>query len=113
MRLRATVAAALGAAGLLLSLPGSALAADGEFSYWVEGTNAYHQRALLDPAGRLCHRLELPNPEAPAYGVRNNTDATAIVFLDSNCSSDVYYYVLQPGQQAPRDVAVRSVTFSR
>ncbi|MEV0701852.1 hypothetical protein AB0I53_28605 [Saccharopolyspora sp. NPDC050389] len=113
MRLRATVAATLGAAGLLLSLPGSALAADGEFSYWVEGTNAYHQRALLDPAGRLCHRLDLPNPQTPAYGVRNNTDATAIVFLDENCASDVYHYVLQPGQQAPNGVAVRSVIFSR
>ncbi|MGP4017086.1 hypothetical protein [Saccharopolyspora sp. 5N708] len=112
MRLRATVTAALGAAGLLLSLPGSALAAEGEFFYSFDRFGAVQRDALFDPDGEVCHRLDLPNSYTPAYRVQNETNATAVVFLDPSCDSDVYF-VLRPGQHAPAGVEVRSVTFSR
>jgi len=111
MRLRATVAAALGAAGMLLALPGSALAAHGEFSYSVQHRGQVYQTSISDPVGHDCHRLNLP-VDSPAYRVHNGTNATAVVFLDSNCATDTFY-TLAPGQTAPAGVLVRSVIFSR
>ncbi|PKW17570.1 hypothetical protein [Saccharopolyspora spinosa] len=112
MRLRAIVTAALGTAGLLLTLPGSALAAQGEFIYSFDRSGAVQRDGLFDPAGRFCHRLDLPNRFVPAYRVQNRTDATAVVYLDDSCATDVFY-VLRPGESAPAGVKVRSVTFSR
>jgi hypothetical protein len=111
MRLRATVTAALGAAGLLLSLPGSAFAAQGEFIYWHEGYGTVEQKVLFDPQGRDCHRLDLPSWYTPGHHVVNNTNATAVVYRDQNCATDVFY-VLRPGERAPGGVEVRSVLFS-
>ncbi|KAA5824944.1 hypothetical protein ABT337_33110 [Saccharopolyspora hirsuta] len=110
MRLRATAAAALGAAGMLLSLPGSALAAEGEFYFKAQYQGREYVSAISDPAGRICHRLAVPE-NSPAYQVRNETNATAVVFLDSSCATDTFF-TLQPGQTAPRGVLVRSVLFS-
>ncbi|MER7015510.1 hypothetical protein ABT324_29095 [Saccharopolyspora sp. NPDC000359] len=110
MRLRATAAAALGAAGMLLSLPGSALAAEGEFYYAAQYQGREYTSTISDPADRTCHRLPVPE-SSPAYRVHNGTDATAVVFLDADCATDTYF-VLQPGQTAPRAVLVRSVIFA-
>lgn len=111
MRLRATVAAALGAAGLLLSLPGSALAAQGEFSYSLEFQGREYQTSISNPVGGTCHTLDLPM-NSPAYRVTNWTNATAVAYLDANCATETYF-VLAPGESAPSGVLVRSVLFSR
>jgi hypothetical protein len=111
MRLRATVTAALGAAGLLLSLPGSAFAAQGEFIYWHDINGTVEEHVLFDPAGRECHQLDLPSWYTPGHHVVNNTNATAVVYLDQNCAEDVFY-VMAPGDRAPGGIKVRSVLFS-
>lgn len=110
MRLRAT-AAALGAVGVLLSLPGSALAAEGDFAYSFQHEGQVFRTALHDPEGRVCHRLDLLDAvDASAYRVHNGTTETAVAFADADCASDAYF-VLRAGETAPPGVLVRSVLF--
>ncbi|QUH00769.1 hypothetical protein HUO13_08035 [Saccharopolyspora erythraea] len=105
MRLRATVPAVTTA--LLLTLAGSAAAAQGDFLYRSDDSN----HTLADPRGGDCVRLPLPDPSSPAHHVDNQTDSTAVVYLDDDCASDTYY-VLPPHTKAPARVLVRSVVFA-
>jgi hypothetical protein len=115
MRLRQTAAAALGALALVVTLPGSAHAASGEFIYSYRDVHGNVQRAaLVDPASRECHTLaEVADPELtePAFSPRNRTDASATVFTEPDCRGD--YFTLRPhtGQGSER-LKVRSVVFS-
>ncbi|MFF7244934.1 hypothetical protein ACFZBU_13670 [Embleya sp. NPDC008237] len=115
MRLRNTMVAALGALVLVVTLPTSAGAATGEFSYKYTGLNGQAQEARLsDPPGRECITLpEVADPDAsnPAHSPRNDTDATATVFTDVDCDGD--YYTLRPnGGSASERLKLRSVVFS-
>ncbi|MCX4747314.1 hypothetical protein OG455_17600 [Kitasatospora sp. NBC_01287] len=107
MRLRHTVAAA-GALLLVLSVPSSAFAATGEFDYRLhDGKKA----ALSDPASSECINLEGSDADHAAHSPENFTDATATVFLDSDCNGDTYY-VLKPGKKLGEKLKMRSVIFS-
>jgi len=113
MRLRNTVAAAVAAFALVLSAPGPALAADGEFRYTYLGEDGVARVGLLtDPESRQC--VNLPEAEsdepAPAYAPKNRTTATATVFTDVDCDGD--YYSLRPGGSASDRLKLRSVVFS-
>ncbi|MEV5594791.1 hypothetical protein [Streptomyces sp. NPDC052496] len=113
MRLRTSVAAAFGAAVLALTTPTSAYAAVGVFSYGFNTGNKLDQRAaLLNPPGKECVTLDLPDGADFAYAARNHTNATATLFADDDCSSDTFF-VVPPGKDAPKRVLVRSVLFSR
>jgi hypothetical protein len=114
MRLRNTLAAAVGAAVLVMTVPTSASAAGGEFRY------TYHDQAglarearLVDPPSRECITLPEVADEAvpPADSPRNDTDATATVFTNDDCSGD--YFSLRPfGGRASDRLKLRSVVFS-
>ncbi|MEV7401040.1 hypothetical protein AB0N93_11670 [Streptomyces sp. NPDC091267] len=115
MRLRTTAAAALGALSLIVSLPGSASAADGHFSYTYTASDGSRQTGLLvDPPSRECVTLpEVADPEVtfPADTPWNNTDSTATVFSGPDC--DGAYYTLRPnGGHASDRLKLRSVLFS-
>ncbi|GAA0536405.1 hypothetical protein GCM10011581_23820 [Saccharopolyspora subtropica] len=111
MRMRALIPAALGALGMLLSLPGSAGAAIGSFTYSLNQDGVFTRQVLHNPVDDVCQHLVAPW-EPAAYQVNNWTDATAVVFRDADCSWDSYY-VLEPGEKAPAGVLVRSVLFWR
>ena len=114
MRLRNTVAAAVGAAVLVLTVPTSASAAGGEFRYTYRDHAGYAREGrLIDPPSREC--ITLPQTEdrdAPsADSPRNDTDATATVFTGDNCDGD--WFSLRPfGGRASERLKLRSVVFS-
>ncbi|MER7764014.1 hypothetical protein [Streptomyces sp. NPDC097619] len=114
MRMRSTLAAALGALLLSVALPASpAAAADGEFVYTYVGLNGLNLRGTLpDPDSNVCIDIpETVGSNLPAFAPRNFTDSTATVFLDANCNGDVFY-VMPPGKRLGDRLRFRSVVFS-
>jgi hypothetical protein len=114
MRLRNTLAAALGALLLSVALPASpAAAANGEFVYTYVGLNGLNLRGVLaEPDSRIC--IDIPETigsELPALAPRNFTDSTATVFLDADCNGDVFY-VMPPGKRLGDRLRFRSVVFN-
>ncbi|MBC3841902.1 hypothetical protein GXW82_21900 [Streptacidiphilus sp. 4-A2] len=113
MRLRNSIAAAVGALALVLTLPTSAQAAGGRFTYITHDAGYAQERALVDPPSGECINLkgaEDPNGP-PADSPRNDTDATATVFTGTDCDGD--YYSLRPfGGRASDKLKLRSVVFS-
>lgn len=114
MRLRTSVAATVGALALVITLPASAGAAEGSFTY-----QHYNQAGiadvsgLMDPQSREC--ITLPEVEdenaPPAHSPRNHTDATATVFTGVDCEGQ--HFSLRPnGGHASERLKVRSVVFS-
>ncbi|MFI0167581.1 hypothetical protein [Streptomyces sp. NPDC017095] len=117
MRLRSLAASAgtlTSALVLLLAVPGSALAATGQFRYSYTTAEGYEAVGFLnDPAGGECIDLHGPGsePGSPGRAPKNRTDATATVFLAAGCEGDVYY-TLPSGAGAGDRLLVRSVVFS-
>ncbi|MFE7777540.1 hypothetical protein ACFU5O_27320 [Streptomyces sp. NPDC057445] len=114
MRLRHSVAAALGALTLVLTLPIPAHAAEGEFSYSFVGLDGRPQRAVLtDLPGRECVALpEVADPgsSVPAFAPRNDTDAVAVVFTEPDCTG--HSFPLRPhGGHGSDRLKLRSVVF--
>ncbi|MFJ9026986.1 hypothetical protein ACIRQP_00385 [Streptomyces sp. NPDC102274] len=112
MRLRTTLAAAVGALALLVSVPGSASAAEGEFTYvYTDIAGKPRVGGLVDPESSVCITI----PEAageyvpPAHTPRNHTTATAFVFTGPDCDGDAY--TLRPGGSASERLKLRSVIF--
>ncbi|CAM5359004.1 putative protein OS=Streptomyces alboniger OX=132473 GN=CP975_11530 PE=4 SV=1 [Streptomyces alboniger] len=114
MRFRSSVGAALGALALVLTLPTSASAADGEFAYTYAGSDGRPQTSkLTDPESRVCHTLPEvadENASPPAHSPRNRTGSTVTVFTGADCEGD--YYTLRPGGQASERLKMRSALFS-
>ncbi|MFE9259205.1 hypothetical protein [Streptomyces sp. NPDC006879] len=114
MRLRNTVAAALGALLLSAALPASpAAAANGEFLYTYVGLNGLNLRGTLpNPDSNVCINIpETDDDNLPAFAPRNFTDSSATVFLDADCNGDVFY-VMPPGKRLGDRLRLRSVVFS-
>ncbi|MFD3923951.1 hypothetical protein [Streptomyces sp. NPDC058595] len=114
MRLRTTVAAAVGALALVITLPASAGAAEGDFTYQhVDEAGVAQSSTLVDPRSRECITLPEVQDERtePAHSPRNNTDATATVFSGADCEG--LHFSLRPnGGKASERLKVRSVVFS-
>ncbi|MER5352488.1 hypothetical protein ABT093_19425 [Kitasatospora sp. NPDC002551] len=108
MRLRNAVLAVTSAIALVLAVPVSANAADGEFRYKY---GADFAGALVDPRSGTCIDLPEAGEDEPAYAPSNQTRSTATAFLDSGCAGDTYF-VLRPGGRAGDRLLVRSVVFS-
>lgn len=114
MRLRHTLAAAAGAALLLLTAPGAAHAAEGDFRYtFVDSAGKEGQATLHDPASGECITL----PEAaveytqpPAHSPMNRTDGYAIVFTNADCTGDQFRLRPHTGGASER-LKLRSVRF--
>ncbi|MGW2226959.1 hypothetical protein [Streptomyces formicae] len=112
MRLRTTVAAALGALALVVTLPTSASAATGDFSYKFTGLDGTPQSATLhDPQSPGCVVLpEVADPGSsePAFAPHNDTDVWVMVFTEPNCTGDSW--TLRPhGNPATDRLKLRSV----
>ncbi|MEV7086389.1 hypothetical protein AB0O07_10900 [Streptomyces sp. NPDC093085] len=113
MRLRPTLAAAVGALTLLVALPGQASAAEGTFSYVyhdLEGDQRVGR--LVDPESRECITLREAAWEfvPPAHTPRNMTNSSATVFTDVDCEGD--HYTLRIGGLGSERLKLRSVVFS-
>lgn len=114
MRLRSALSASAGALVLLLAVPGSASAAEGQFRYTYMTSDGYEAVGFMnDPDSGTCIDIEGPGaePGSAAYAPRNRTDAVATVFLEAGCTGDAYYS-LRPGGGASDRLLVRSVVFS-
>lgn len=114
MRLRSTLAAALGGLLLSVALPASpAAAANGDFAYTYVGLNGLNLRgALTDPESGVCINIpETVGSALPAFAPRNSTDAFATVFLDADCQGDAFY-TMTPGKRLGERLRLRSVVFS-
>ncbi|MEU5092009.1 hypothetical protein [Streptomyces sp. NPDC021356] len=110
----AAVGAAAGALVLLVAVPGSASAATGQFRYSYTTAEGYEAVGFLNnPDSGTCINLTPPGsaPGSASRAPKNRTDATATVFLDSDCEGDVYY-TLRPGAGASDRLLLRSVVFS-
>ncbi|MFE3587953.1 hypothetical protein ACFXOY_10540 [Streptomyces niveus] len=114
MRLRTSVAATVGALALVITLPTSAGAAEGDFTYRHSDEAGITQTSgLADPRSRECITLpEVSDAQsAAAHSPRNNTNATATVFAGADC--DGAHFSLRPnGGHASERLQVRSVVFS-
>ncbi|MFE6667788.1 hypothetical protein ACFVFH_30055 [Streptomyces sp. NPDC057697] len=115
MRLRSTVAAALGALALIAAVPTSAGAATGDFTYVYTGLDGSAQTGfLVDPESRVCITLpEVADPAStnPAHSPLNLTGSTATVFAGPDCEGP--YFTLRPhGGHASERLKLRSVVFS-
>ncbi|MFE9394979.1 hypothetical protein [Streptomyces flavidovirens] len=114
MRLRSTLAAAVSAFALVLTLPTSASAAEGEFSYTYldPQSGGWQSGKLTDPPSGPC--INLPEVEnyyvPPAHTPRNSTNRAAIVFVDTDCNGPSWH--LRPGGSAGDRLQLRSVIFS-
>ncbi|MFD3577303.1 hypothetical protein [Streptomyces sp. NPDC058644] len=115
MRLRHSLAAAAGAAALILTVPGSAYAAEGDFSYtYVNGAGEEEQATLHDPASGECVMLDEAAQEysqPPAHSPKNRTGSFAIVFTNADCSGDDFTLRPHTGGASER-LKLRSVLFS-
>ncbi|MEU6587717.1 hypothetical protein ABZ923_00505 [Streptomyces sp. NPDC046881] len=112
--IKAAVGAACSAFLLLVAVPGSASAATGQFRYTYTTADGYEAVGFLNnPAGGECINLAPPSsaPGTPSRAPKNRTDATATVFLDTDCTGDTYY-TLPPGTGASDRLLLRSVVFS-
>lgn len=112
MRLRTTLAATVGALALIVSVPGSASAAVGEFTYvYIDIAGKPRVGGLVDPDSWVCITI----PEAageyvpPARSPHNHTAAAALVFTGPHCDGDEY--IIRPGGSASERLKLRSVFF--
>ncbi|WAL94929.1 hypothetical protein [Streptomyces sp. Je 1-369] len=112
MRLRHTLAAALGAFALVITLPTSATAATGDFSYKFAGPDGHPRKVTFhNPPSPGCIPLaEVADPGStePAFAPHNNTDEWATVFTEPDCTGDSW--TLRPhGKPATDRLKLRSV----
>ncbi|NRQ31199.1 hypothetical protein HII36_05030 [Nonomuraea sp. NN258] len=113
MRFRSALTAA-GAVALALAVTLPAAAATGQFRYTYRTWHGSEVIGFLtDPLSGKC--IDLPmagaNGGDAAYAPKNLTKSTATVFLNADCTGDVYY-TLRPGGGASNRLLVRSVVFS-
>lgn len=115
MRLRTISTAAVCALALLLSTPGSASAATGQFRYTYVTDEGYEAVGFMNnPPSEECINLPFvgSNDLRPGYAPKNRTDATAVVFRDADCEGDAWFS-LRPFTGGGSDrLLVRSVLFS-
>ncbi|MDH6574492.1 hypothetical protein [Kitasatospora sp. MAP5-34] len=112
MRLRNAVVAAVSALGLVLAVPGSALAATGQFRYTFINPDGYEMVGFMNnpPSGEC---LNLPGRDddlPPAFAPQNRTDALAIVYVGTDCHGA--RWPLHPGIGASDRLVLRSVEFA-
>lgn len=115
MRFRHSVAAALGALTLVVTLPASAHGAEGQFRYTYATDEGYEAVGFLNnPPSEQCINLHGvgSNDLAPGHSPKNLTDATATVFLNADCEGDAYFTLRPRTGGGSERLQVRSVVFS-
>ncbi|MFE3204489.1 hypothetical protein ACWGR4_34875 [Embleya sp. NPDC055664] len=113
MKLRNAAGAAVAALALVLSLPGTSVAAEGGFHYkYVDESGQEHQVTLHDPRSGVCIDLYGVGSDdvPPGYGPHNDTDSWVTVYQGAHCAGAEWR--LKPhGNPARDDLKVRSVLF--
>jgi hypothetical protein len=114
MRVRTVLLALSSAIALFLTLPGSASAAEGEFTYrYYDEDEELQIGTLVDPPSGECIEIpEIADWDVDAFRPRNDTDSTAVVFLDDDCKSDSYFSLRPFGGRGSDRLLLRSVIFS-
>ncbi|MFE9120489.1 hypothetical protein [Streptomyces sp. NPDC007172] len=115
MRLRSSLAAALGALALAVTLPTSpASAATGQFFFTYERDGKTLEGYLRDPRARYCLTLEqVAKPDTTAaHSPRNRTNSVATVYTDVDCEGESFP-LKSGGGSGGKDVKFRSVVFNR
>ncbi|ARX85935.1 MULTISPECIES: hypothetical protein [Streptomyces] len=114
MRFRTALAAAAGALTLIVTLPTSAAAAEGQFQYTYVGVDGSPRLGFIDdPDSGECHTLpEVADPgsSSPAHSPRNRTDERARVFTEPDCTGDSFVLRPHTGYGSER-LKLRSVVF--
>ncbi|MEV0523351.1 hypothetical protein AB0I66_07990 [Streptomyces sp. NPDC050439] len=115
MRLRHSLAAVAGAAALLLTVPASAHATEGDFTYtYVDSTGEEGQATLHDPSSGECVTFDEAAREydqPPAHSPRNRTASYAIAFTNADCTGEQFTMRPHTGGASER-LKMRSVLFS-
>lgn len=114
MRIRNAFLAVISAVALCFTIPATASAAEGEFTYRYYDENEELQiGTLVDPPSGECVEIpEIADWDVDAFRPRNNTDSTAVVFLDDDCKSDSYFSLRPYGGRGSDRLLLRSVIFS-
>ncbi len=111
MRLRNAAVAAVSALGLVLAVPGSALAATGQFRYSYTDPDGYEMVGFMNnPPSGVCLNLPGADDDLPAaYAPKNKTDELAVVYVGTDCHGPSW--PLRPGTGASDRLLLRSVEF--
>ncbi|MEV7548498.1 hypothetical protein AB0N89_02620 [Amycolatopsis sp. NPDC089917] len=114
MRARSVFLAVTGVLALLLTIPTTASAAEGEFSYrYYDEHEEIQVGYLIDPPSGVCIEIpEIADWDVDAFHPRNFTDSTAVVFMDDDCSSDAFFSLRPHGGRGSDRLVLRSVIFS-
>ncbi|MFD8146786.1 hypothetical protein [Streptomyces sp. NPDC059708] len=113
MKLRSTLGACLGAVTLVLSMTGSAQAAEGYFHYkYVDDWGQEQVVTLHDPRSGHCINLYAvgDDDQVPGYGPHNQTDTAVTVYLGASCQG-ASWRLKANGNPAKDTLEVRSVRF--
>ncbi|MFJ3883594.1 hypothetical protein ACIPW5_39865 [Streptomyces sp. NPDC090077] len=113
MKLRSTLGACLGALTLVLSMSGSAQAAQGNFHFkYVDGYGHEQYATLHDPHSGKCINLYPvgDDDELPGYAPHNQTDTAVTVYLNPSCEGP-QWRLRANGSPAKDTLEVRSVRF--
>ncbi|MGC0421001.1 hypothetical protein [Embleya sp. AB8] len=113
MKLRNAAGAAVAAVALVLSLPGTSVAAQGAFHYKYVDDDGHERHATLhDPHSGRCINLYGVGSDKlePGYAPHNDTDNWAKVYVGADCKGAEWR--LKPhGKPATDALKLRSVRF--
>ncbi|MEI5102059.1 hypothetical protein RB200_30510 [Streptomyces sp. PmtG] len=114
MRFRTSLAAALGALALVVTLPPSANAATGQFVFTYNREGKTIEGRLHDPTGRECIDLtEVSNlNETPAHSPRNRTNSIATVYTELECEGESFALKAHSGYGG-EGLKFRSIVFNQ
>ncbi|ALG13625.1 hypothetical protein [Kibdelosporangium phytohabitans] len=115
MRTRTALLAVTSAFALFLTIPGTASAAVGEFTYrYLDEDGDVQSGSLIDPPSREC--IDIPEvsdlEDVHAFRPRNDTGSRAVVFKESGCEGDAYFSLRPDGGHGSDRLLLRSVVFN-
>lgn len=113
MKPRTSLGACLGTLALVLSMAGSAQAAEGNFHYkYIDGYGQERVVTLHNPLSGHCINLYAvgDDDELPGYGPHNETDTPVTVYLGASCKGPSWRLKAH-GNPAKDTLEVRSVRF--
>ncbi|WP_414942887.1 hypothetical protein [Amycolatopsis sp. cmx-11-51] len=109
-----TFSSATSAIALCFTIPATASAAEGEFTYRYYAANGEVQvGTLIDPPSGECIEIpEIADWDVDAFRPRNYTDSRAAVFKDGDCAGEDYFSLRPNGGRGSDRLLLRSVIFS-
>ncbi|MFC3456433.1 hypothetical protein [Amycolatopsis speibonae] len=114
MRRRSAFLAVASVFALFFTIPATASAAEGEFTYrYYDEHEEIQIGTLVDPPSGECIEIpEIADWDVDAFRPRNDTDSTAVVFTDDDCASESFFSLRPNGGRGSDRLLLRSVLFS-